>query len=239
MILSYDDIIEAQKNEEIKIEPFDHDQIEAASYDLRIGAQGATASGKKLVNLEEKGFIVLKPGDFGLLITLEKVQLSPQHVARFGLRSKFARKGIIATTGPQIDPGFSGRLIVGVTNLTPKEVTFSYGDDFLTVEFHRLKQPTSKPYKGPYQGVTKLRPEDIENITESEGVAFSEVITILGSLSSNVGQLSSDVGRLSSDVEAFKIKMSSFRREMSTFKWVMGIGFAFLALMISGIGLLT
>ncbi len=225
MILTYDDILEARENEEIKIEPFEHDQIEAASYDLRIGPQGATTSGKKLVNLEEQGFIVLKPGDFGLLITLEELQLSPQHVARFGLRSKFARKGIIATTGPQIDPGFSGRLIVGVTNLTPKDVTFSYGDDFLTVEFHRLKRPTTHPYIGAYQNVSSLRPEDIENITESEGVAFSEMITMLGSLSSNVSQLSSDV-------EAFKI-------EISTFKWVMGMGFALLGILVAVMGLIS
>ena len=175
------------------INPFDPEQVQGASYDFRVGEQGATTSSKKLVNIRETGYFLLQPGDFGVVTVLEEIRLGPQYAARFGLRSKYARKGLIATTGPQIDPGYHGRLIIGVTNLTPKPVSLPYKDDFVSVEFHRLDEATTKPYSGPYQNKMELGAEEIEFITESEGMALSEVLTTLRSLSQNVAALTSQM----------------------------------------------
>lgn len=193
MILNHQQIIAACKSGDIFINPFDEDQTEAATYDLRVGEKGATTSTKKLVNIKENGFLLLQPGDFGVLTVLEEMRLGPQYAARFGLRSKYARKGLIATTGPEIDPGYHGRLILGITNLTPKPVSIPFKDDLISVEFHRLEEPTKKPYAGPYQDKLDLGPEDIEAIIESEGMALSEMLTILRSLSENVGTLTKEV----------------------------------------------
>ena len=193
MLLNHQQIIAACQKGDILISPFDEEQTEAATYDLRVGEKGATTSTKKLVNIKESGFLLLQPGDFGVLTVLEELRLGPQYAARFGLRSKYARKGLIATTGPQIDPGYHGRLIVGITNLTPKRVSLPFKDDFVSVEFHRLEEPTTKPYDGPYQDKLDLGPEDIEAIIESEGMALSEMLTTLRSLSANVGMLTKEV----------------------------------------------
>ena len=75
-------------------------------------------------------------------------------------------------------------------------VSLAYKDDFVSVELHRLEEATSKPYNGPYQDKTELGPEEIEFITEREGMALSEVLTTLRSLSRNVGALSEDVKTL-------------------------------------------
>jgi dCTP deaminase len=217
MILTHQQIIAAYKNEEILINPFDEEQVQAASYDLRVGEKGATTSSKKLINIREHGFLALQPGDFGVLTILEELRLGPQYAARFGLRSKYARKGLIATTGPQIDPGYHGRLIIGITNLTPKPVALAYKDDLISVEFHRLEEPTTKPYQGPYQDRMDIGPEEIEAITESEGLALSEMLTTLRSLSANVGSLTG---------------------EMKWLKWALAIGLPFLALGLTAIAIL-
>src|SRR5437016_6488685 len=162
MILNDRQIVEAYKKGDILIEPFSEEQVQAATYDLRVGEQGASTSSKKVVNIRENGYFLLNPGDFAVITVLEIIRLGPQYAARFGLRSKFARKGLIATTGPQIDPGYHGRLIVGVTNLTPRPVSLPYKDDFVSVEFHRLEEPVEKPYSGPYQDRVDLGPEEIE-----------------------------------------------------------------------------
>lgn len=44
-----------------------------------------------------------------------------------------------------------------------------------------------------YQDRLQLGPEEIEAITESEGMALSEMLIMLRSLSSNVGELASEV----------------------------------------------
>lgn len=206
MILTDHQIVAAYKKGDIVIEPFDERQVQGATYDFRIGEQGATTTSKKLVNIKDAGFITIQPGDFAVVTVDEILRLSPHYVGRFGLRSKFARKGLIATTGPQIDPGYHGRLIIGMTNLSPKPVTLSYGDDLLSVEFHRLSEASTKPYSGPYQDKLGLGPEEIESITENEGMALSEVLTTLRSLSQNVGALTS---------------------EMQTFRWLIPVIIAF------------
>ena len=196
MILTDKQLKETITAGHISITPYDERQIQAASYDIRVGDQGATTSAKKLVNIRNDGYLVLQPGDFGIVMGLEEIHLGPQYVGRIGLRSKYARKGISATTGPQIDPGFHGRLIVGLTNLTPKPVTLPHKDDLLTIEFHKLEEPSTRPYDGPYQGKLELGPEEIEMIVETQGMALSEMLTTLGSLSQNVANLANHVRTL-------------------------------------------
>lgn len=193
MILTNRQIEEAYRKGDIMINPFEPTQVQAATYDFRVGAQGATTSSKKLIDIKSNGFILLQPGDFGVITVLEELRLGPQYVGRFGLRSKYARKGLIATTGPQIDPGYHGKLILGITNLTPRPISVPYKDDFVSVEFHRLEEPSTKPYDGAYQGKMELGAEEIEAITENEGMALSEVINMLRAVSTNVGKLTDRV----------------------------------------------
>ena len=196
MILAAQEIINLYRSGQLLIAPFEESQVESASYDLRVGEEGITTSAKRKTNIREVGFLLVQPGDFAVIITLEELRLGPQYAARFGLRSKYARKGLIATTGLQVDPGYHGRLIVGLTNLTPRSISLPYKDDILSIEFHRLEEATTRPYSGPYQDRMSLQSEDIEAVVESEGLALSEVITTLRSLSQNVGTLVSEMNFL-------------------------------------------
>lgn len=193
MILTDRQIRAAIAANELVISPFDDGQVQAASVDLRVGEEGATTKTKRKTNIKEMGFLLLEPGDFGVISIFEEIKLNSQHTGRIGLRSKYARKGLIATTGPQIDPGFHGRLTLGVTNLTPQTVSIPYKDDILTLEIHRLEEPAEHPYSGPYQQKFGLGPEDLEVIAEGDGMAFSEVLTTLRGLSANVADLTSQM----------------------------------------------
>jgi len=218
MILTNKQIEETYRRGEILIEPFEQRQVEAATYDLRVGSQGVTTTSKKVVDIKEHGFIVISPGDFGVVTAFEELRLNAQHAGRFGLRSKYAPKGLIATTGAQIDPGYHGRLVVGLTNLSPKPITLAYKDDFLTVEFHRLEEASTKAYSGPFQDKLQLGPDDISFVTETEGMAFSEVLATLRSVSVNVGALA---------------------KEVRTMEWAVGIGIGVLALLVAIVTLLV
>jgi dCTP deaminase len=216
MILTNDQIVEARENGGIVIDPFLDRQLQGASYDLRVGHEGATTSSKRIVNIKEAGFLVIQPGDFATVLVLEELRFSPMYTARFGLRSKLARKGLIPAIGPQIDPGYYGRLTVALANLSPKPISLSYGEDFVTAEFHRLSQESTRPYDGPYQGKLSLGPDDVEAIVETEGLAFSEVITTLRSLSQNVGSMTTQVATLTSDVNHLTTSMEQLASEVRT-----------------------
>jgi dCTP deaminase len=216
MILTDAEIRKAIVDGDIAITPFDDNQVQPASVDLRVGDEGATTKHKRKIKINEAGLLILEPGDFGVISVLERIKLGPQYVGRIGLRSKYARKGLIATTGPQIDPGFEGGITLGVANLTPRQVPISHMDDIITLEIHRLGVPVTNPYNGPYQGRYGLSSDDLEAIAEGDGMAFSEVLTTLRSLSSNVSDLTS---------------------QMKTMQWVLptvvGIGLAIVGILVA------
>lgn len=212
MILSDGQIREAYENGDILLAPFDEKQIQPASYDLRVGKEAVTTSNEGIISIENAGYLKLKPGDFAVITVYEEIKLGPQYVARFGLRSGFARRGLIATTGPQIDPGYHGRLIVGITNLTPHDVTIAYQDKFLSVEFHKLEKAVLKPYDGPYNGRMGLTAEEIRIVAEKDGVPLVKVVE-------SVEQMRKDIHGLTTNTKAIM--------------WAVGISFAVLALILA------
>jgi dCTP deaminase len=204
VILTAQQIEEAVHTGDLLIEPFDSKQVQAATYDLRVGPQGATTSSKRIVDIGQQGYLAIEPGDFAVVSVLEELRLGPQYAGRIGLRSKWARKGLVATTGPQIDPGYHGRLMVGLTNLTPNAITLSAKDDLLSVEFHKLEHPTDRPYSGPYQDRLEFGPEEMEAVTQGSGMALSEVLTTLRSVSSNVSSLAGSVQTLTGEMNMLR-----------------------------------
>ncbi|MCY4281786.1 MAG: hypothetical protein OXE03_02545 [Gammaproteobacteria bacterium] len=226
MILTDSDIIQATEQGSLVIEPFSKRQVQPASYDLRVGRQAITSSSDSVVDIEQRGFFELTPGDFAVVTTREKLEFDLSHTARIGLCSKYARKGIIATTGPQVDPGYRGRLKIGLTNLSPHSISFPFEDDLITLEIHRLTKPAGKGYSGPYQDDEVLSPDDIASVTEGENIGFSSMLDSLQSLSMNVGELTRNMERFTTQNEAIQAQNRMIL-------WVIGLGLAAITLLVA------
>jgi len=125
------------------------------------------------------------------------VRLGPRYAGHIGLRSFYTRKGLALLAGPQIDPGFSGRLHVALVNLSPVEISVAYRDPLVTVVFHDLGIDVTRPYgSGPhdeYAEQDEITGSEIDDIRQHRGDAMSEMIREMASLSTNVGELRSSV----------------------------------------------
>lgn len=217
MLITDNQIREAIKNGEIKISDYKEDLIQPATYDMRVGNEGFLSSLKQKIHISKRGLFILEPGDYGIVLTLESIELSPNYAGRFGIRSSFLRKGLMAAVGPQIDPGFKGRLKIGLFNLSPKPIVLGYKDPFLSVEFHKLSEPVKEPYIGPYQNQYSLSASDYEDLIFEQGMTFTEIIKAISSLSVNV---------------------EGMRKSINNLSWIIGIGFSFVAILISVIAIL-
>ncbi len=216
MILTDKQIKNAIVSGELIIHNFSESCVEPASYDMRVGNQGFTTTARTMVDIKGKGIMILEPGDFGVVTTYEEIELPNDYAARIGVRSSLTRAGIFSATGPQIDPGYKGLFTIGLINLSPNPVTLAYKEQFCTIEFHKLSEPVENPYDGPYQGQRELTSRDIDHLVQHQGMAYSQVLKTLSSLSENVG-------RLTTDFEIFQ----------KTFNWkfvILGIIFAAAAL---------
>lgn len=223
MLLSDIGIKKAIEDGEITFDPFDLKCLNPASYDMRVGEEAFTSSGRTKLDLKAKGALVIEAGDFATVTTFESIKLSNIIAGHIGLRSYFTRKGLMPLKGPQIDPGFEGGLIIGLFNASPKDIIIPYKEPFCTLEFHRLNEPVEKPYDGPFQNQHSIPAHDIQNMIDAKGMSFGEVIRTIGALSSDVREMSLQVGNLSATV--------------NNFKWLIGMGISIVAI-LAGIAII-
>lgn len=181
---------------EIILDPFEPNGVEPASYDIRVGNWAFVSSSKEKINLSQKGVVVIEPGEFAVLESRERVGLDKQTAGQLGLSSEFARRGLLMLSGPQIDPGFRGILVVRLINLAPRPVALVHEAPFLTVQFFRLNHPVSKPYAGRHQDQPGIGAQDIQELAETDGMTLGQVIKTLGALARDVSELKGSVGRL-------------------------------------------
>lgn len=94
--------------------------------------------------------IKIKPGDFYLVKTIEKINLPLDLSAVILPRTTTFRSGLFLRTGP-IQPGYSGELTFGLKNEGPITVEIEMGARFVHVIFHEIKGEGAK-YRGQWQG---------------------------------------------------------------------------------------
>lgn len=104
----------------------------------------------KKYDSKKAGSIKLKPGDFFLFKTIEKINLPINLSAVILPRTTTFRSGIFVRTGP-VQPGYQGELTFGVKNEGPIVVEIELGARFAHILFHEIKGSGSK-YRGQWQG---------------------------------------------------------------------------------------
>lgn len=185
MILSDLDIKKFIDDGEIYISNFSGD-LEPASYDLRVGDQGIAADG--IVDIKKNQHIRISRGSTAVIYPIEEIRLSMKVAGRYGIRSYFARRGLVLLSGPQIDPGFEGPLSVTLFNAGTGDVILAHSDKFATIEFAELKTPASKPYSGPYQRQHRTSREDIDLITRKHRT-YTEIEEALTNLEAKLSSI--------------------------------------------------
>ncbi|HVN66069.1 MAG TPA: dCTP deaminase [Methanomicrobiales archaeon] len=196
-IMSDVEITHSLESKELIIHEFDKEFLNPASYDARAGKQiFKTRPGRGLTDISEKGVAIIEIGEFAIISTHESFELPKNIAGKIGLRSHYARKGIIILSGPQVDPGFKGILTVGIYNVGPKDVAIPYLEPFCTIEFYKLTVPATKGYTGEYQNQIKIPSKDIEYFVEGKGATLAEVIQSVSGLSNSVNRLENTVNAL-------------------------------------------
>jgi deoxycytidine triphosphate deaminase len=125
---------------------FDEDYLRAASYDLRAGHEVILCGQNKLQidHLKRNsGDVGVTVGAFETVIfsTHEILEIPCDVVGRFDLRITWGMKGLFLQVGPQIEPGYIGRLFGALLNVTGAPVTIPFEKALLTVEFHYTCKP--------------------------------------------------------------------------------------------------
>ena len=98
----------------------------------------------------KKRYIVIKPGDFFLVKTIESVNMPNNLTASITPRSTTYRSGLFIRTG-NVPPGYCGGLIFGLKNEGPITVEIEMGARFAHIQFSEVKGGGNM-YRGQWQG---------------------------------------------------------------------------------------
>ncbi|MCT4592445.1 MAG: dCTP deaminase [Candidatus Gracilibacteria bacterium] len=166
MILSDRDIKQQIQDQKIIIKSPRDDymsQVHASSMDLRLGSffrvfkhskyaliDPRTASDQGITSLievpEDEQFIV-QPGEFVLGVTMEKIGLPDDLVARVEGRSSLGRLGIVVhSTAGFIDAGFFGTITLEISNLNRMPIALHPGMRICQLAFEQMTSEAEVPY---------------------------------------------------------------------------------------------
>lgn len=138
---------------------------EGAGFDLRLGevyrifgdaflgeTERKTAEIELVEKYEEgkKREIMIKPGEFFLIKTIESVNMPKDLTASITPRSTTYRSGLFIRTG-NVPPGYCGGLNFGLSNEGTVPVTIEMGARIVHIQFHQVKGGGSL-YRGQWQG---------------------------------------------------------------------------------------
>lgn len=138
---------------------------EGAGFDLRLGeiykikgeaflgeTERKTASIELIKAYKEdvKRSILVKPGEFYLIKTIETINLPQNLTANIKPRSTTYRSGIFIRTG-NVAPGYCGGLTFGMKNEGPIPVTIEMGARIAHIQFEEVKGGGNM-YRGQWQG---------------------------------------------------------------------------------------
>jgi deoxycytidine triphosphate deaminase len=93
--------------------------------------------------------LIIKPGDFFLVKTIESVNMPVNLTASIAPRSTTYRSGLFLRTG-NVPPGYCGGLIFGLKNEGPVTVEIEMGARFVHIQFSEVKGGGNL-YRGQWQ----------------------------------------------------------------------------------------
>ena len=125
--------------------------VSSYGYDCRLGENYVTNL-ETQEKLTSKDYIPIGPNQFILVETFETFDIPPVVVGLSFNKSTYARQGITASA-TVIEPGWCGKLTVGLVNHSNKKVDLKVGAGIIQVVFFdNTQDPCDVIYNGKYQG---------------------------------------------------------------------------------------
>jgi len=158
MVLSDIDIIDRIARGDLVIEPYEEDNVEPASVDVRLGKsfKEPIKTGNIIDTRSDDGqpyreftadSIVLESGDSVLATTHEYIEIPNDLCANADGRSSLGRLFVsVHQTAGFCDPGYHGEITLEMTNANPNPIRLHAGDRICQLVFRQLSSPALEPY---------------------------------------------------------------------------------------------
>ncbi|MBN1503023.1 dCTP deaminase [Candidatus Woesearchaeota archaeon] len=167
-ILTKDEILKEISSGNVKIEPYNQDNVGPGSVDLTLGNKfrvfekamqvydvDENLDYKQITKLVEADSIIIQPHETILGITNEKITLPPNLSGWLEGRSRFARVGLMVHISASfMQPGISNHQVLEMTNMGNVPLRLHAGTKICQFVFERTEGEAK--YEGRYVDQTEL-----------------------------------------------------------------------------------
>lgn len=135
------------------------------AYELSLGPDTYLTSNncKTKQSLGEGEQLVIPPGQFGLLLTEEKVSIPVNAIGLISIKASIKFRGLINVSGFHVDSGFSGRLKFAVYNAGSQDIVLERRQPVFLLWLCSVDEPNA-PYAGVHANQESISPEDVMRI---------------------------------------------------------------------------
>jgi dCTP deaminase len=157
-VLVDDEILQLAERNELIVENFSPECVQQTCYELRAGdIYYDLSGGARRYELKGDEYVLLKPHQLAVIITLEELEIPADIVGRILMKGKLFSLGL-QPVNTYADAGFKGRLGIVVHNSSPNYIRIDQGYQLAKIEFERLNKPVSRPYSGQHGFKTGIWP---------------------------------------------------------------------------------
>lgn len=120
--------------------PYSRGALKSASYEMYIGGRFIywNEDGEKsdeYIDRANRRYVILPANSISFVQTEQAFRLPNYIAVRFNLRITHVHRGLLLGTGPLVDPGFHGKLLIPLHNLTAYEYYLDTEKALIWVEF--------------------------------------------------------------------------------------------------------
>ena len=151
---------------------FDKSRLKSAAYTMKFlgtiyswESEGDTLKETEELICPGKTYMLPK-NSITYFFTQEEFLLPEYIAARINFRIPFVHKGMLLGTGPLVDAGFQGSLLIPLHNLTSNDYSIRGGDSVIWAEFTKLSP--HKYWRKDYWNDRSTRPGELVEFLESK-----------------------------------------------------------------------
>src|SRR6267143_1404376 len=126
------------------VHPFNLDKLKSGSYEAAIRGhciwwdENGSRQEKLLAKVDGTEHFILKANSIAFVQVEPSFRLPDYIALRFNLKISHVHRGILLGTGPLIDPGFEGKLLIPLHNLTTNDYQLKCGSGLIWIEFTKM-----------------------------------------------------------------------------------------------------
>jgi deoxycytidine triphosphate deaminase len=171
---------------------------EGVKYDFRLGGRILKAAFKRPVNYEgltetDKARMVVEPGEVVFVLTEERLNLPNDIVALLSTKRKLSHAGIQVLGGFCVDPGYSGRLLFGLLNLSSTAFPLMPGKKLIAAMFYRLTESERGNFAAPEAGTDDFPDELVRLIQKYSPVSVASLAETVETVKTELQNLRAEI----------------------------------------------